>query len=157
VSCVIESEKPDPDLLRMTHSLIGRLEWTGLAGIDFRTDADTGRHVLLEMNGRPWAPMGAASALGFDFTTAAANLVLNGTAPSFPVEYPAGRRFRYRAGVIRALSTIARQRGVGQAFSAWKASRGGRTESPGLSDPWPGLAEARENLMLVLDLLRGGR
>lgn len=77
-SCRV-SEPVDATMLAAATSLLGAMEWTGLAMVEFR--ADRGRTVLMEINGRIWGALPLAVASGMDFPARLAALHLEGAPP----------------------------------------------------------------------------
>jgi len=56
VASVIASEPVDPQLLDWTNGLKFRLGWEGIAQVEYRHDRQKDLRVLIEINGRIWAP-----------------------------------------------------------------------------------------------------
>jgi protein-tyrosine-phosphatase/predicted ATP-grasp superfamily ATP-dependent carboligase len=81
----------DPVLLAEATKLIAALELTGLAMVEFRCDAASGAHWLLEVNARPWGSLPLAVAAGVDFPGAAYDLFVEDRAPVDKGYHP--RRF----------------------------------------------------------------
>jgi protein-tyrosine-phosphatase/predicted ATP-grasp superfamily ATP-dependent carboligase len=84
------SEPPDPTLREYAARLMGALNWTGVAMIEFKVDADTGQAVLMEINGRFWGSLPLATRAGVPFAAELYNMLVLGRTP---VQRP------YRAGV----------------------------------------------------------
>jgi protein-tyrosine-phosphatase/predicted ATP-grasp superfamily ATP-dependent carboligase len=55
------------DLLDAARRVCAELRWTGPAMLEFKVDPDTGRAVLMEINGRLWGSLALAIQAGVDF------------------------------------------------------------------------------------------
>lgn len=62
-----------------TMTLMKALKWSGVAHVDLRRDARTGRVLVLEINSRYWASMPASVAMGVNFPDLACRLALGET------------------------------------------------------------------------------
>ena len=67
----------DPVLLDHAVRLLGALDWTGLAMVEFKA-GNTG-HALMEVNGRIWGSLPLAVKAGMDFPARLVDLCLNGS------------------------------------------------------------------------------
>ena len=67
VSVYRESIAPDPELVAAGRRLLDELDWQGVAMIECKRDAVTGRHVFMELNGRLWGSLQLAIDAGVDF------------------------------------------------------------------------------------------
>jgi predicted ATP-grasp superfamily ATP-dependent carboligase len=67
VSVMCEAVPLHPDLLRQAEMLLQSMNWEGVAMVEYRADADTGRYALMEVNGRFWGSLAAAVFAGADF------------------------------------------------------------------------------------------
>lgn len=56
-----------PELLARSEALLRALEWDGVAMVEYRHDPETGRHWLMEINGRFWGSYPLAAACGAEF------------------------------------------------------------------------------------------
>lgn len=56
-----------PDLLHQSVALLRELEWEGVAMVEYKQDVHTGRHYLMEVNGRLWGSLQLAIDAGVDF------------------------------------------------------------------------------------------
>ena len=65
-------------LLGFATRLLGELRYTGVAMVEFKQDAETGRSVLLEVNARFWGSLPLALAAGADFPLALFELLVEG-------------------------------------------------------------------------------
>lgn len=81
VSSYREAIEPPPSLLEAASQLLRELRWTGVAMVEFRVDQATGRHWLLEINGRFWGSLPLAVHAGADFPVALVELLLSSTEP----------------------------------------------------------------------------
>ncbi len=87
-----ESVALNPELYGHSSRLLGSLEWSGLAMVEFKVGADGPR--LMEVNGRVWGSLPLAVHSGIDFPARLAELMLDGppVAGTAPVT-------NYRVGV----------------------------------------------------------
>lgn len=67
VSVYCESVPADPALVDRSAALLERLEWQGVAMVEYKVDAATGEPVLMEINGRFWGSLQLAIDAGVDF------------------------------------------------------------------------------------------
>ena len=91
-SSLRESVALDPVLFGYAAAILGRMQWTGLAMVEFKLTQDGPR--LMEVNGRPWGSLPLAVACGIDFPAAMAHLLTRRGAPPVPTTYPIGVRQR---------------------------------------------------------------
>jgi predicted ATP-grasp superfamily ATP-dependent carboligase len=90
VSVLAESIAADPQLVDQAERLLGPLGWQGVAMLEYKRDARTGRPYLMEVNGRFWGSLQLAIDAGVDFPALAYKLALG---------CPPGPRPAYRTGV----------------------------------------------------------
>lgn len=57
----------DSDLLEASEKLIKKLNWHGVAMVEFKKNPETGEFILIEINGRFWGSLPLAVAAGADF------------------------------------------------------------------------------------------
>jgi predicted ATP-grasp superfamily ATP-dependent carboligase len=101
--------------------VLHELQWTGLASLDCIRRPD-GRHVLLEVNPRPWGSIGAATSAGVELFAPFAAL-LAGAVPRADLAFAANREYMvfpryllsptYRSvgGVVQALRDLCAHQG----------------------------------------------
>ena len=97
VSVLCESVPADPRLVGDAERLLGPLAWHGVAMLEYKQDAATGRCFLLEVNGRFWGSLQLAVDAGVDFPYLSYQLAL-GKRPSVPRAYRVGTRNRWLLG-----------------------------------------------------------
>jgi len=90
VSTYRESVPLDPVLLERSRRLLERLDWSGVAMVEYKIEAATGAPYLMEVNGRFWGSLQLAIDAGVDFPA-----LLVALAHGEPVEAVAA----YRTGV----------------------------------------------------------
>jgi predicted ATP-grasp superfamily ATP-dependent carboligase len=133
-SALRESVPLDPVMLEHATRLLGALEWTGLAMVEFRQTEDGPE--LMEINGRVWGSLPLAVRAGMDFPGRLADLLLDGSPPrSTPLATD------YRIGV--------RARNLRLEVSWIGAVATGRRRYPEL--PWPGRRAAIAAGLSLLD------
>ncbi len=99
VSVYRESIAATPELVAAGTGLLELLDWQGVAMIECKRDLDSGRHVLMEINGRLWGSLQLAIDAGVDFP---ALLVAAALGESVPVvtDYRLGVRSRWFWGDV---------------------------------------------------------
>lgn len=153
VSVYRESVEADPELLELSRVLLSRFGWEGVAMIEYKRDALTGRPYLMEINGRFWGSLQLAIDAGVDFPRLLVDQVL-GVPAGPPPAWRKGVRSRWWLGEVDHV--IARLRksdaeldlpeGVpsrlaafSELFHWWR--RGDMGEVFRWSDPGPGVRE----------------
>jgi len=101
VSVYRESIVPDPHLVDAGERLLDALGWHGVAMIECKRDADTGRHVIMEINGRFWGSMQLAIDAGIDFPVLLVHCALGQGPPDrVSADYRIGVRSRWFWGDV---------------------------------------------------------
>lgn len=144
VSVLSESIPVPPRALDLGRRLLERLDWHGVAMVEFKEDERDGSLRLMEINARFWGSLQLAIHAGVDFPVILAGMA-GGTPPANPPEYRSGARSRWLIGDVDSL--IGSMRGP----SRWRSLReffagGGRDvdyDVISLDDPAPGLLEFR--------------
>ena len=104
------SEPLDPLLAEQAVALLRKLQWEGVAMVEFKRDRARRESVLMEVNGRYWGSLPLAIRAGIDFPFYEWQLA-HGQQPVIPSSYPAGLRFRWLGGDIRRLGSLFNQSG----------------------------------------------
>jgi predicted ATP-grasp superfamily ATP-dependent carboligase len=99
VSVYRESIAPGFRFLRAGLRLLEALEWNGLAMIECKRDLATGRHVIMEVNGRFWGSLQLAIDAGVDFPLYLARCALGQVVPTIG-KYRVGIRSRWFWGDV---------------------------------------------------------
>ncbi|MGH9260123.1 MAG: ATP-grasp domain-containing protein, partial [Acidimicrobiales bacterium] len=99
VSVYRESVALSPDLVKAGSALLEALSWNGLAMIECRREASSGRHVVMEINGRLWGSLQLAIDAGIDFPTLLMRCSL-GEQVATPPSYRVGVRSRWFWGDV---------------------------------------------------------
>ncbi|WP_447977177.1 arsenate reductase/protein-tyrosine-phosphatase family protein [Candidatus Nitrospira bockiana] len=102
VSVVAVSQAVDPLLAQHAVRLLRALDWDGVAMVEFRVDPESGRAVLMEVNGRYWGSLALSIHAGMDFPRYDWELAQGGT-PVIPQTYRVGVRARWTAGSLQRL------------------------------------------------------
>ncbi len=111
VSVYRESAPMDADLLSRSLALLERFRWSGVAMVEYKRDANSGRPYLMEVNGRFWGSLQLAIDAGVDFPRLLAMAALN--EPAAPVTtYRFGVRSRWSWGHVDHLIARVRKRGA---------------------------------------------
>ena len=108
VSVYRESIAMDQRLLARSLALVEQFRWRGVAMIEYKVDANTGRPFLMEVNGRFWGSLQLAIDAGVDFPRLLAALAL-GDAAATPTEYRVGVRSRWWWGQVDHIVTRMRR------------------------------------------------
>jgi len=136
----------DPALEDAGKRVLGALEWSGVAMVEFKRETASGRYVLIEVNPKFWGSLGLAIAAGVDFPWLMVQLALTGT-----VEAPAG----YRDTAYQWLSMdIAHSIAVHRPFLWLRDVARGVPNDFRLGDPGPNAALLAQG---ALDVARGRR
>jgi predicted ATP-grasp superfamily ATP-dependent carboligase len=90
VSVYCESIAADEALAESSRQLLDRFGWRGVAMVEYKRDARTGRPYLMEVNGRFWGSLQLAIDAGVDFPRLLAACALG---------EPVGTQLPYRIGV----------------------------------------------------------
>ncbi len=107
VSVLRESIAPDPALLKLSVDLLREFAWQGVAMVEYKIDASTGKAYLMEINGRFWGSLQLAVDAGVDFPRLLIDAALGEALTSLP-SYRPGVRSRWWWGDVDHL--IARMR-----------------------------------------------
>lgn len=109
VSVYRESVAADDDLLARSRALLDAFGWHGVAMVEYKRDARTGRPYLMEVNGRFWGSLQLAIDAGVDFPRLLASAAMGD--PVEPVtSYRVGVRSRWWWGQVDHLIACARTR-----------------------------------------------
>lgn len=154
VSVLRVSSPLDESLLRQAEGLLDALGWQGVAMVEFKRDAATGEHYVMEINPRFWGSLQLAIDAGVDFPKLLVEAALGGR-PEPVRSYAIGVQTRWLLGDLdhlvarlrhspRALNLPPGSPGRARAiFDFVAAFRPGiRNEVFRLSDPRPALREA---------------
>jgi predicted ATP-grasp superfamily ATP-dependent carboligase len=153
VSVYRESIAPPPTLIELSRQLLDRLGWYGVAMVEYKLDAASGKPYLMEINGRFWGSLQLAVDAGVDFPALLVTLALGGR-PVPTLSYQTGVRSRWWWGDVdhllarlrRSPSELALPR---TAPGRWRATmdflrlwrRGDRNEVLRWADPLPFIRE----------------
>jgi predicted ATP-grasp superfamily ATP-dependent carboligase len=99
VSVYRESIALDGELAAAGRRLLEALNWQGVAMIECKRDETTGRHVLMEVNGRLWGSLQLAIDAGVDFPRLLVACAL-GQRPPAVTQYRVGVRSRWFWGDV---------------------------------------------------------
>jgi predicted ATP-grasp superfamily ATP-dependent carboligase len=99
------AEPLDPELAEQAVALLRKLDWEGVAMVEFKCDRTERRSVLMEVNGRYWGSLPLAIGAGIDFPFYEWQLA-HGQQPVIPATYSTGLRFRWLGGDIRRLGSL---------------------------------------------------
>lgn len=161
VSVYRESIPAEPSLLAACDGLLDALQWEGVAMIEGKRDAVTGRWYVMEINGRFWGSLQLAIDAGVDFPAILARAVLDGELNEAP-RWRSGVRLRWEWGDVdhlllrmlrskQRLSLPADTPGRLATLLQWCAVRPGRDrlEVLRLRDPLPFTVETLERLGVI--------
>jgi predicted ATP-grasp superfamily ATP-dependent carboligase len=99
VSVYREAIAAEPELVGRSRALLESFGWTGVAMVEFKVDAATGRPYLMEVNGRFWGSLQLAIDAGVDFPALLAEAALGLPAREL-LPYRVGVRSRWSWGVV---------------------------------------------------------
>ena len=144
VSVYRESIALPPELVRAGVRLLDALDWRGVAMIECKRDERTGKHVLMEINGRFWGSLQLAIDAGVDFPDLLVRCASGEKVPLCHI-YRSGVRSRWFWGdvdnFLLRLRDRGRRRGAVRDFLRASVQRG-EGEVFRLSDPLPFLVES---------------
>jgi predicted ATP-grasp superfamily ATP-dependent carboligase len=154
VSVTCESTALPPDLLTRAESLLEKLDWSGVAMVEFKKDGATGPAFLMEVNPRFWGSLQLAIDAGVDFPWYLVRLALG--EPVDPVHsWRRGIRSRWEWGEVNYLLARVRKsraaldlpadapgmlRVLGEAAMVWRPRQRGAVFR--LRDPRPFFRES---------------
>ncbi|HEY1457646.1 MAG TPA: ATP-grasp domain-containing protein [Solirubrobacteraceae bacterium] len=146
----------EPDLFERVRALIERLEWFGLAQLQFLVAADSDAR-LLDFNGRFYGSLALAIAAGVDFPTLWARLATERPLP--PISQPAiGRRYQWFSRDLRASLSRADTSRLGGALGSIAHAVGSTHSVWRMNDPWPAIHHYGGALLAQgLERVRPGR
>ena len=109
---ICEAMTPEPKLLEHSQRLLVQMGWDGVAMVEYRRDAETGRYALMEVNGRFWGSLPNAVHAGADFPFWLYRTSFRGweTAGSPTQDYKVGLQARSLAGDTLWLLSVLRRR-----------------------------------------------
>ena len=96
-SVLSESAPVDAQLRDFAARLLGPIGWHGVAMLEFKQDAASGKPYLMEINGRFWGSLQLAISAGVDFPYLSVQLA-TGTRPDAPAAYRVGVKNRWLMG-----------------------------------------------------------
>ena len=99
VSVYRESITPPGDALKHAEALLEALDWQGVAMVEFKRDARTGKFYLMEINGRFWGSLQLAIDAGVDFPRLLVEAGF-GRVPERAVDGRPGVRLRWLLGDV---------------------------------------------------------
>lgn len=99
VSVLCESIAVPPALLAQSESLLGSLDWDGVAMVEYKRDTRTGRMFLMEVNPRFWGSLQLAIDSGVDFPALLVEAALGGS-PKPVTQWRLGVRSRWGWGDV---------------------------------------------------------
>lgn len=143
VSVYRESAPVDEQILDLSLALLARLDWRGVAMVEYKLDARTGTPFLMEVNGRFWGSLQLAIDAGVDFPVLLVAAAL-GQRPAPVDTYRLGVRTRWWWGDVDHLIARFRARDGRGAIQAFLRApfEGARNEVFRWSDPAPALRES---------------
>jgi hypothetical protein len=151
-----ESVEVSPELLSISSRLLQSVGWEGVAMIEFKRSAATGKPYLMEINGRFWGSLQLAIDAGVDFPRLLIDMLLQRPFVGTPV-YLVGMRTRWFWGDVDYLWTRLRRTRRNLQLPADEMGRGRwnvlrdvlrirrheRLEELQISDPMPFFFELR--------------
>ena len=160
-----ETVEPDPQLTEYVRRMIGGLEWTGVAHLQFFVDDDKGTCGYMETNGRFWASTQGSVYAGWDFPSWFYRAWVAGERPEVPPFRIGSRTVYRRADIEQLMRHLRHGSALGSGYSGtwsavWTSLRDFR---PGVhsdvwqwSDPRPALWDLAKSFSLgrIRGLLR---
>jgi predicted ATP-grasp superfamily ATP-dependent carboligase len=142
----------DPTIAEFSRALIAQAGFNGIAMVEYKREAASGRPVLMEINGRPWGSIQLAIASGIDYPRYVADWYLRGVRPPKDIAYNQNITCRRMVGELTHLENLRRGRPPQWPIpypSLWLSAMkmavpwypGLRYDDISISDPRPGMAE----------------
>jgi predicted ATP-grasp superfamily ATP-dependent carboligase len=161
VSVLSESARADPRLIELSTRILGSVDWSGVAMVEFRIGSD-GVPYLMEVNARFWGSLQLAVDSGVNFPWLLYRMACGEQVPEVS-DYRVGQRLHWFLGDLdnlliqirsrRSPRTPAQKLAAIGAFLGACVDFKARAEVARWSDPRPALYECRH----WLAALRGGR
>jgi len=123
VSVYRESIEPPVGLVEKSRELLEQFDWSGVAMVEYKLDANSGTPHLMEVNGRFWGSLQLAIDAGVDFP----NLLLrsfSGERPTQTPHYEVGVKSRWEWGEVDHLLARLRRSARDLALPADSPGRG---------------------------------
>lgn len=160
VSVYRESIALDGRLVEPGLRLLDALDWQGVAMIECKRELESGRYVVMEINGRFWGSLQLAVDAGVDFPALLVQCVTGKPLPPRPV-YRVGTRSRWFWGDVDHLYLRLRD-GVGSSWSALSdflgvVLRRDRNEVWRWNDPVPFIVETLQWLGVLTPRTSGAK
>jgi predicted ATP-grasp superfamily ATP-dependent carboligase len=128
----------DEALIAQSLRLLQRLEWTGVAMVEYKVDVRTGTPALMEINPRFWGSLPLALCAGVNFPLLYHRLALGQSfAPVLDFDEEAGCRWLWPGDILHFLSNPDRLRLEPSFFNFWEGNTSYDILSRG--DPGPAL------------------
>jgi predicted ATP-grasp superfamily ATP-dependent carboligase len=155
VSVYRESVAADASLIERSRRLLARMNWQGVAMVEYKIDAATGTPYLMEINGRFWGSLQLAVDAGVDFPRLLLE-VARGGGPASPPEWKIGVRSRWWWGEVDHLLAMFRRSAAELALPPGHPGRweslvdfltprsANRNETLQFGDPMPFVVETME-------------
>ena len=99
------SESVDPDLADQALALLRKIQWQGVAMVEFKCDRSKRQATLMEVNGRYWGSLPLAIGAGLEFPFYEWQIA-HGEQPEVPWGYRAGLHVRWVAGDCLRLASL---------------------------------------------------
>jgi predicted ATP-grasp superfamily ATP-dependent carboligase len=96
----------DPDILTFSRDLIRAVGFEGICMVEFKRQPDSGRAVLMEINGRPWGSLQLPVESGIDYPRFFVDWHLEGKLPPPEIAYRRGVMCRRVIGELRHLEHL---------------------------------------------------
>ena len=96
----------DPDTAASSAKLIQAAGFDGIAMVEYKQEAGSGRSVLMEINGRPWGSIQLAIASGVDYPRYVVDWWLSNTKPPKDISFETGITCRRMAGELTHLENL---------------------------------------------------
>lgn len=157
VSVYRESAAMDPHLLERSCELLRRLDWEGVAMVEYKMQEETGVPYIMEINGRFWGSLQLAIDAGVDFP----KLLLTETDGAPVTDYRVGVRSRWEWGDVDHLLLRMRRSAEELNLPAGSPGRGAavldflRAMGPGSRNEILRASDPRPFLRETLDWLQG--
>lgn len=145
------------DVEAYAEELMGALDWTGVAMVEFRLDERDDTPKLIEVNGRFWGSLPLAVAAGADFPHALYRLYAGEPIPEIDYRRGVKSRWLLPGDLLWLASTLGRGATPISTLSEFARFRDTNYDIPARDDPLPTLGAFGTMARRGLDVLRGDR
>lgn len=148
----------DEQMKEAALTLMKRLNWHGVAMVEFKLDRNDGRPKLMEVNGRFWGSLPLSIAAGVDFPYLLHEMTMKGdVAPVFNYRLGVKSRWLIPGDMLWLAASLKSGGGRVKALRAFMDTRGIYDDILSASDPMPAVGAFRSMGSQLKDVVTGKR